>query len=72
VLTAAAEATADTLADAGHRVLALAERHAETLVERLHALEDDLHLLGLVAIADPPRPEVADAVASCRNAGITP
>ena len=54
-LTAAAEATADTLADAGYRVLALAERHAETLVERLHALEHDLHLLGLVAIADPPR-----------------
>ena len=65
-------AAADTLADAGYRVLALAERHAETLVERLHALEHDLHLLGLVAIADPPRPEVADAVASCRNAGITP
>ena len=32
--------------------------------------ELDLTFLGLVALADPPRPEVADAVARCRRAGI--
>jgi P-type Ca2+ transporter type 2C len=29
-----------------------------------------LTLLGLVAMSDPPRPEVTDAVAACRRAGI--
>ncbi len=71
-LTARAHAVADELADTGYRVLALAERNADTLVEPLDDLEHGLHLLGLVAIADPPRAEVADAVASCRTAGITP
>jgi calcium-translocating P-type ATPase len=32
--------------------------------------ETGLTLLGLVAMEDPPRPEVADAVASCHEAGI--
>ncbi|HVM52257.1 MAG TPA: cation-transporting P-type ATPase, partial [Acidimicrobiales bacterium] len=63
---------ADELAGEGYRVLALAERHMDTLVEPLDDLEQGLRLLGLVAIADPPRAEVADAVASCQAAGITP
>ena len=33
-------------------------------------LERGLELLGLVGMDDPPRPEVADAVARCRRAGI--
>jgi Ca2+-transporting ATPase len=33
--------------------------------------ERDLTLLGLIGIADPPRPRVIQAVASARNAGIT-
>ena len=32
--------------------------------------ERELTLLGLVAMSDPPRPEVVDAVAACRRAGI--
>ena len=32
--------------------------------------ERDLCFLGLAAMADPPRPEVADAVARCHTAGI--
>ena len=32
--------------------------------------ERELCLLGLVALFDPPRPEVADAVARCHRAGI--
>jgi magnesium-transporting ATPase (P-type) len=34
------------------------------------ALERDLELLGLVGMDDPPRPEVPEAVARCRRAGI--
>ncbi|MGQ0433710.1 MAG: cation-translocating P-type ATPase [Microthrixaceae bacterium] len=71
-LAAVADRAADALADRGYRVLALAERHAVTPLEPLDDLEQGLRLLGLVAIADPPRTEVADAVASCRAAGITP
>ena len=33
--------------------------------------ESELCLLGLVALLDPPRPEVAGAVAACHDAGIT-
>ena len=37
-----------------------------------HGWEAGLELLGLVAIADPPRPAAAGTVAACRAAGITP
>jgi Ca2+-transporting ATPase len=60
------------LAGDGYRVLALAERRAADLREPLEDLEDGLRLAGLVAIADPPRDGVADAIASCRTAGIAP
>jgi magnesium-transporting ATPase (P-type) len=57
----------------GLRVLAVARRDLpdahEAPVARDEA-ERDLVLLGLVALFDPPRPEVADAVASCHEAGI--
>ena len=32
--------------------------------------EADLVLLGIVALQDPPRPEVGPAMATCREAGI--
>jgi magnesium-transporting ATPase (P-type) len=56
----------------GYRVLAIAD--AET-AEAMDTNEpapspSGLVLLGLVAMTDPPRPQVAQAVASCRSAGI--
>ena len=57
----------------GFRVLAIAGRVLSDghLGDPLDA-EDDLVLYGLVAMADPARPESAAAVAACRAAGITP
>jgi Ca2+-transporting ATPase len=54
------------------RVLAVARR---TLPERTNGytvgwVEQELTFLGLVAMQDPPRPEVASAVDKCRRAGI--
>ena len=37
---------------------------------RAAEMEHDLELLGLVALEDPPRPDVAEALAACREAGI--
>jgi calcium-translocating P-type ATPase len=57
----------------GLRVLALAERRlprGAQLPRRREQAEAHLCLLGLVALVDPPRPEVAEAVARCHRAGI--
>ncbi|MFB7169963.1 cation-translocating P-type ATPase [Streptomyces sp. NPDC056254] len=65
---------AEALASAGMRVLAVAVRDlpagAEAPARRQQA-ERDLHLLGLVGLYDPPRPEVAAAVRRCHEAGLT-
>ena len=57
----------------GLRVLAVARRRLPDGAEpptRREYVERDLVLLGLVALFDPPRPEVAEAVARCHAAGI--
>ena len=67
-------AEADRLASEGYRVLAYARRELTALADKLEAesVESDLSFLGLVALIDPPRPEVPQAVADCLTAGITP
>jgi magnesium-transporting ATPase (P-type) len=60
----------DAMAAAGLRVLTVARRDLDTGHPESSQAECDLTLLGLVAMSDPPRPEVVDAVAACRRAGI--
>ncbi len=60
----------DALAEGGLRVLAVARRGLETGRPAGSQAERELTLLGLVAMSDPPRPEVVDAVTACRRAGI--
>ncbi|HEY6962269.1 MAG TPA: cation-transporting P-type ATPase [Gaiellaceae bacterium] len=60
-------------AEQGLRVLAVARRRlpeGAAPPDRREDAERDLCLLGLVALVDPPRPEVAAAVAACHAAGI--
>ena len=57
----------------GLRILGLADRLLDEGAhppDRREQAERDLCFLGLVAMLDPPRPEVADAVARCHDAGI--
>ncbi|MGZ4739897.1 MAG: cation-translocating P-type ATPase, partial [Ilumatobacteraceae bacterium] len=60
-------------ASRGLRVIAVARRRLDVgveLPERREDIERELCLLGLVALFDPPRPDVASAVAACHTAGI--
>ena len=62
----------DAYAKRGLRVIGLARRALldEPIPEQREDAERDLTFLGLVAMFDPPRPEVADAVRQCHEAGI--
>lgn len=63
----------DAFAEDALRVLAIATRRLPTGADLPHdreTAETELCFLGLVAMADPPRPDVADAVAKCQAAGI--
>jgi len=60
-------------AEEGLRLLAVAERdvdEGELPDLTREQAEHDLTLLGVAAMIDPPRPEVAGAVARCHSAGI--
>lgn len=62
----------DQMAKNGMRILGIGLRPLENKPEKAteEALEKELILLGLVGMMDPPRPEVKDAVASCKSAGV--
>ena len=75
----------DRLAEEGHRMLAVASRRLDDGsgrdggpggaippegAEGAAMVERDLTFLGLLALWDPPRPEVAGALALCGRAGI--
>ena len=70
---------ADRMASEGLRVLALAEGEVDVgslpppsipVAEAARALEREMVLVALVGLYDPPRPEVAAAVARARQAGV--
>ena len=62
----------DRLAGEGLRLLAVARRPIPSAVapSSEHEVECSLTLLGFVALWDPPRPEVPEAVTLCGRAGI--
>ena len=66
------QSVVDGYAAEGLRVLAVAERDLDggRVPEKREEAEADLTLLGLVAMLDPPRPEVEGAVESCHRAGL--
>ena len=68
----AVNAAVDAYAVHGLRVLAVATRNVspDATAAGREATERDLTFVGMMAMFDPPRPEVADAVARCRAAGV--
>jgi Ca2+-transporting ATPase len=72
--TRALLAEAERLSGEGYRVLAVARRGfgSPPDLQNPAAIESGLTFLALVALIDPPRPEVPQAVADCLSAGITP
>ncbi len=56
-------------ADDGLRVIAFATRELDETYQR-DRLEEDLTFTGLAALEDPPRPEAAAAIRTCRQARI--
>ncbi len=68
----AAKRMNDTMSSDALRVLAVAYKEIDEVPEKITSenLENDLILIGLVGMIDPPRPEAKVAVATCRKAGI--
>jgi Ca2+-transporting ATPase len=67
-------ATNDGFAQEGIRVLGVAFRSLESPSSNGHSdsIEQNLIFIGMVGMIDPARPEVKDAVQTCKQAGIRP
>ncbi len=63
----------DALASQGLRILGIAYRDLPNDFSdyRPDSVEKDMILVGMMAMQDPPRPEVKDAVIQCHRAGIS-
>jgi sodium/potassium-transporting ATPase subunit alpha len=59
-------------AEQAYRVMAVAMREVAHQPEHIEVetIEEDLTFLGLVALMDPPHPEVPEAIVKCRAAGV--
>jgi Ca2+-transporting ATPase len=62
----------DAMTEKALRVIAVAYKNLPDHFRKTDALEQDLTFIGLIGMIDPPREEVKDAVATCRQAGIKP
>lgn len=60
----------ETFAKEGLRTIALATKKIAWNHQKRHVVESELTFLGLVGISDPPRPEVREAIARAKMAGI--
>jgi P-type Ca2+ transporter type 2C len=67
---AQAQELADRLANEGLRVLAFAEREADTVPASAKDAEQSLDLLGFAAFDDPLRPGVPEAIEALTGAGV--
>ncbi len=68
---AEARAVAERYAQDGYRVLALSDAGIDVVPDEPADAEQGLRLVGIVAMADPPREAAAMAIAETRAAGIT-
>ncbi|MBL8193063.1 MAG: cation-translocating P-type ATPase [Blastocatellia bacterium] len=64
----------DEMTQTGKRVLGIAFRllDADQINKSMAEIEQDLVFIGMMGMIDPARPEVKDAVAVCKSAGIHP
>ncbi|MEM4247684.1 MAG: calcium-transporting P-type ATPase, PMR1-type [Candidatus Nanoarchaeia archaeon] len=60
----------EELASHALRILGLAFKELKDSKRSLEEVESNLVFVGLVGMIDPPRPEVRDALITCRSAGI--
>lgn len=68
----ALHAEMDLIAQKGYRLLGFAIRSLDTLPSSFENVEEKMIFLGMVAMEDPLRKEVPDAVLLCQKAGIRP
>ncbi len=62
----------ESMAEKGLRILALARKEFPQTTTSIHHedVQDGLTFLGMQGMIDPPRPEAASSVATCKKAGI--